>query len=158
MFNFASKVINTLGDLINVEEPPKPVTSQQSQAQRRASGDGLFFQQPKARFHGPSSLSDHNAFREQASTLRDPPRSSAPVYRYPSPSTSHQSSSAAPSSSSYSFGATRNYGQSSEPNYSTASSNQYRSNRYEDKYKPPDLDYNKGRVKYFQVPFLRLVF
>ena len=158
MFNFASKVFNTLGDLINVEEPPKPAGNQQSQTQHRGSGDSPFFQQPRARFHGPTSLSDHNAFREQTSSLRNPapaPRSSSTpgVYRYPatSGSVNHQQSSSAPSyststSSSYDFSGARSYGQPSDANYSTPGTNQYRTvPRHEDECKPPDTDYEKGR-------------
>lgn len=161
MFNFASKVFNTIGDLINVEEPAKPPPTGGQQPQtllRRASGDSAFFQQqqPKARFHGPTSLSDHNSFRGPGTgvtTSRDP-RPSVPVYRYPSASTTSSGSVGTTTVSGY--GPTTiaggGYG-TTNTNYGSSST--YRPpDRYEEnKFKTPDIDYNEGTSKRFDIYF-----
>lgn len=89
MFNFASKVFNTIGDLISVEDLPKQPSqpsqpSQQPTQQRRLSGDGRFFQQ-KPRFQGPSH--DDHLPRIGPTSGHSIRPSSTPVYRYPTHST-----------------------------------------------------------------------
>lgn len=85
MFNFVSKAINTIGDLISVEEPPKQPNqpSQQPPFQRRFSGDARFFQKP-ARFQGPSQDDNLRIGPSSGTSIRP---SSTPVYRYPTHST-----------------------------------------------------------------------
>lgn len=169
MFNFASKVFNTIGDLINVEEPAKPPVGGQQQPQtqlRRPSGDSTFFQQPRNRFHGPTSLSDHNSFRgpgpgsglNSGVTARDQ-RSSTSNYRFPNPASSaasnntscNQATSAISSGngphmtpSNYNPASTSGCGNT---NITYGSSAPYRSpDRYEkNKLIPQDTNYKKGK-------------
>lgn len=169
MFNFASKVFNTIGDLINVEDPAKPPVGSQQQSQtqlRRPSGDSTFFQQPRNRFHGPTSLSDHNSFRgpgpgsalNSGVTARDQ-RSSASNYRYLNPvssaasnsSNSNQATSAISNGtrphvtpSNYNPASTSGYGNT---NITYGSPDLYRpSDRYEEnKLIPQDTNYKKGK-------------
>lgn len=124
MFNFASKLINTIGDLVSVEEPPKSQPPQQPQSlQRRASGgDARNFQQ-KPRFFGPGAVDYESTFRRGAAgavgsgsgpSVRGP---SSTTYRYPSGPTLTNygptaTSSYGPSTSSSGSSTTSGYGQS----------------------------------------------
>lgn len=131
MFNFASKLINTIGDLVSVEDPPKSQPPQQPQSlQRRASGGDAHSFQQKPRFFGPGAIDYESTFRRgpTGTVSGSGPSARGPTpsaYRYPSgptltnygpPSTSNYG----PSTSSSGSSTTSGYGQSGST-YSSSS-------------------------------------
>lgn len=150
MFNFASKLINTIGDLVSIEEPPKPQQQSLQTQQRCASGEIRNF--PQKSYSGLTS--DENTFKIP-NTGRET-KSPTAIYHYPSEasgstsygpitsSTTYGSHNTTYGSSSTAYGpATTSYGQSTT--FGATTQNYRLPERYEDaKFKTQNVNYNGG--------------